>query len=133
MECPKCNNKLEEVMVTIEDLKPAKCYQCDKCGYFTFNYRYKTICKKCGKFISADDKKEHKCKGYPRYKDGRYHCSICNKYLPFKDFHLDSTKRYGISNQCKKCRNPFLIIKSNRRKAIKLLEKIEKYISYLKQ
>lgn len=37
MECPKCNSKMKEVKVIIQDAKsPVTSYQCGKCGYFDF-------------------------------------------------------------------------------------------------
>ena len=37
MECPKCNTKLKEVKVKIQEAdSPVKSYQCSECGYFDF-------------------------------------------------------------------------------------------------
>ena len=37
MECPKCNSKMKEVKVKIQDAdSPVTSYQCAKCGYFDF-------------------------------------------------------------------------------------------------
>ena len=35
--CPKCNNKLKELKVNIQDANsPVTSYQCNKCSYFDF-------------------------------------------------------------------------------------------------
>lgn len=37
MECPKCNSKMKEIKVNIQDAEsPVNSYQCLKCGYFDF-------------------------------------------------------------------------------------------------
>src|SRR3989338_1325085 len=37
MNCPKCNAKLKEIKVRIQDAEsPVASYQCSKCGYFDF-------------------------------------------------------------------------------------------------
>lgn len=37
MRCPKCDTKLKEVKVRIQDAdSPVTSYQCGKCGYFDF-------------------------------------------------------------------------------------------------
>ncbi len=37
MECPKCNRKMKEIKVKIQDAdSPVTSYQCAKCGYFDF-------------------------------------------------------------------------------------------------
>lgn len=37
MECPKCNRKMDEVKVRIQEAdSPVTSYQCTKCGYFDF-------------------------------------------------------------------------------------------------
>ena len=37
MECPKCNSKMKEVKVKIQDAdSPVTSYQCAECGYFDF-------------------------------------------------------------------------------------------------
>ena len=37
MQCPKCNSKMKEVKVKIQDAdSPVTSYQCAKCGYFEF-------------------------------------------------------------------------------------------------
>ena len=37
MECPKCNSKMKEVKVKIQDAEsPVTSHQCGKCGYFDF-------------------------------------------------------------------------------------------------
>jgi len=37
MECPKCNAKMKEIKVKIQDADSlATSYQCAKCGYFDF-------------------------------------------------------------------------------------------------
>jgi|TARA_B100001971_G_C18226504_1_gene560840 predicted nucleic-acid-binding Zn-ribbon protein len=37
MQCPKCNAKMNEVKVKIQDAdSPVTSYQCGKCGYFDF-------------------------------------------------------------------------------------------------
>lgn len=71
------------------------------------NYRWSKICKSCGEFIPRD--KEHICNRIPREKNGLYHCSRCHKYLPKDYFNKDKTKRYGILNSCKECRNSRMV------------------------
>ena len=37
MKCPKCNSKMKELKVKIQDAdSPVTSYQCGKCGYFDF-------------------------------------------------------------------------------------------------
>lgn len=37
MQCPKCNNKMKEIKVKVQDAdSPVISYQCGKCGYFEF-------------------------------------------------------------------------------------------------
>ena len=37
MKCPKCDSKMKEVKVKIQDAhSPVTSYQCGKCGYFDF-------------------------------------------------------------------------------------------------
>ena len=37
MECPKCNSKMKEIKVKIQEAdNPVTSYQCSNCGYFDF-------------------------------------------------------------------------------------------------
>lgn len=64
------------------------------------HYRYNKHCPNCGRFRE----KNHKCELPPRKKYGRYKCSRCKKYLPYKAYQKDKTKRFGINTRCKECR-----------------------------
>lgn len=64
-------------------------------------YRYNVRCPNCGKFKG----KTHKCGFPPRLKYNKYKCSRCKKYLPYDQYQLDCTKRFGINTRCKKCRS----------------------------
>jgi len=67
------------------------------------NYRYKHICKKCGRFISKD--KEHKCLQEKRKVGNKFKCGVCGAYKIKKDFPKDRTHKYHINNRCKECRS----------------------------
>ena len=40
-----------------------------------------------------------------RFKDGKYWCNKCKKYLDKTKFFNNKGKKYGISDYCKKCHN----------------------------
>lgn len=78
--------------------------RCSNCGEFKgethqCKKHYNIHCPNCGRFKGET----HQC--IPLRKEyGWYRCSRCKRYLPYKQFQKDSTKKYGIDTRCKRCR-----------------------------
>jgi len=71
------------------------------------NYRHQINCPNCGQFIV------HYCSCKPRIIYGLdkdimvrlFKCGDCRKYMPARMFPKDRTHKYGIRNNCRKCRS----------------------------
>ena len=71
------------------------------------NYRHSSHCPECGQFIV------HYCSHSNRIVYALdngvivrfFRCGDCKKYFPHRMFPRDRTHKYGIRNNCRKCRS----------------------------